>query len=33
MIRKLRSKFVCINMALVTVMLIVIFCLIFRFTQ
>ena len=33
MIRKLRRKFVCINMALVTVMLIVIFCLIFRFTQ
>lgn len=33
MLKKLRTKFICINMIIVTVMLIVIFCLIFRFTQ
>ena len=33
MIRKLRLKFICINMAIVTIMLCVIFGLVFHFTS
>ena len=33
MLRKLRIKFVCVNMLIVTMMLLVIFGLVFKFTQ
>ena len=33
MIRRLRAKFICTNMALVTVTLIVIFCMVFHVTK
>ena len=33
MIKKLRTKFICINMALITVMLVIVFVLVFRFTR
>ena len=33
MLKKLRIKFICINMALITIMLAVIFCLVIHFTR
>lgn len=33
MLRKLRIKFICVNMLIVTMMLLVIFGLVFKFTQ
>ena len=33
MLRKLRIKFICVNMLLVTLMLLVIFGLVFKFTR